>query len=246
MSEEIKGQQVEQAEAAEAPASKKPKKKLGIIAGVAAAVIVVAGAGFWVWHEQPSFCGAICHTPMDPYLDTYEQDYNAAGVDKWGNEVENTKGMLVVSHKMVKDADGENLDCLSCHVPTLSEQVSEGLAWVTGSYDVVDNPTYKLVLPETSLEDLTAARGTDPDSFCMNEACHDNGEGAAMTREDLIEATADMTRNPHVAQHGEVACSDCHKAHRASVNYCTGCHADAPVPEGWISAIQEKQLEARA
>lgn len=30
-----------------AAAPKKPKKKLGIIAGVLAAIVVVAGAGFW-------------------------------------------------------------------------------------------------------------------------------------------------------------------------------------------------------
>ncbi|MBQ9955290.1 MAG: cytochrome c3 family protein [Eggerthellaceae bacterium] len=225
---------------------KKSKKKLGVIAGVAAAVIVVAGAGFWVWHETPGFCGAICHTPMDPYLDTYEQDYNAEGVDKWGNAVENTKGMMVVSHKMVLDDSGESLDCLSCHIPTMSEQISEGIAWVTGGYDVVDNPTYELVLHETSLEDLTAARGVEPDSFCMNEACHTGADGAAMTREELVEATAGLTRNPHEMPHGDLLCSDCHKAHRASVNYCTSCHSDAPVSDGWISVIEEKQLAASA
>ena len=41
------------------------RKKRGIVVGVIVAVIVVAGAGFWVWHEQPSFCNAICHSPMD-------------------------------------------------------------------------------------------------------------------------------------------------------------------------------------
>ena len=54
-----------------------------------------------------------------------------------------------------------------------------------------------------------------------------------MTRDDLIQATADMERNPHVPQHGENQCSDCHKAHRASVNMCSQCHNDAPIPEGW-------------
>lgn len=51
-----------------APAPKKPRRKGWIIAGVVAAVIIVAGAGFWVWHEQPSFCNAICHSPMDYYV----------------------------------------------------------------------------------------------------------------------------------------------------------------------------------
>ena len=47
-------------------APKRKRKKWPITVGVIAVVLVVAGAGFWVWHEQPSFCNAICHTPMDP------------------------------------------------------------------------------------------------------------------------------------------------------------------------------------
>ena len=64
MAEEIK---VEDAQAA----PKKKGKKLPIILGVVAVVIVAAGAGFFVWHEQPTFCNAICHTPMDAYVETY-------------------------------------------------------------------------------------------------------------------------------------------------------------------------------
>ena len=82
-----------------------------------------------------------------------------------------------------------------------------------------------------------AARGIEPDQFCLNESCHN------MTRDDLIQATSDLERNPHVPQHGENQCSDCHKAHRASVNACSQCHNDAPIPEGWISAADNTALE---
>ncbi len=58
---------------------------------------------------------------MDPYLTTYEQEAGQPGVDKWGNEVANSSSMMAVVHK----DQGE--DCLSCHVPTLSEQMSEGM-----------------------------------------------------------------------------------------------------------------------
>lgn len=54
------------------PSSKRPSKKWPIVVGVVVAVLVVTGAGMWVWHGQPSFCGAICHTPMAEYLETYE------------------------------------------------------------------------------------------------------------------------------------------------------------------------------
>lgn len=199
-------------------------KKWPIVVGTIALVLVVAGMGFWVWHEQPGFCGAICHTPMDSYVETYEQDLGVLGVDKWGNAVADTSGMLAVAHK----AEGQT--CLSCHVPTLGEQMAEGASWVTGGYG--------FPLQEATLEDLTAARGMEPDSFCLNESCHN------LTREDLANATSDMKRNPHLSYHGDISCDSCHKAHRASVNYCTSCHADAETPAGWITAKEDAVLLA--
>ena len=214
------------------PAAQKKKKKWPIVVGVVVAVLVVAGAGFWVWHEQPSFCNAICHTPMDAYLPTYEAEPGQAATDVWGNEVANASGMMAAVHRAQNGTT-----CLGCHVPTLSEQIGEGMSWITGSYEVLNTQTDQQVVPEKSLEDLVAARGIEPDQFCLNESCHN------MTRDDLIQATADLERNPHVAQHGENQCSDCHKAHRASVNMCSQCHNDAPIPEGWISAADNTALE---
>ena len=197
-------------------------KKWPIVVGTVALVFVVAGMGFWVWHEQPSFCAAICHTPMDPYVETYDQPLGEAGVDKWGNEVADTFSMLAVAHK----ASGKT--CLDCHVPTLGEQMAEGASWVTGGYGVP--------LQEATLADLGAARGVASDEFCLNESCHN------LTRDDLANATAGMTRNPHLAYHGDISCDSCHKAHRASVNYCTQCHADAETPAGWLTAKESTDL----
>lgn len=207
------------------------RRRLQITLGVVAGVIVIAGCGFWVWHEQPSFCSAICHTPMDPYLPTYESPADEPGTDKWGNEVSNSNAMMASLHREQSDAT-----CLSCHVPTLGEQVTEAANWITGNYEVLETQSGMQVLAECSLDDLVAARGVDADEFCLNESCHN------MTRDDLIEATSDMYRNPHVAQHRENSCSDCHKAHRASVNTCTECHSDAELPDGWISFSENKQL----
>ena len=176
-------------------------RKWPIVVGVVVVVLIAAGAGFWVWHEQPSFCAAICHTPMDEYLETYEQEAGTAGVDKWGNEVANTNAMLAVSHK----AQGK--DCMACHVPTLSEQMSEGMNWVTGNY------VYPLEERDTEM---------------------------------LTEATSGMEFNPHKAQHGEIECSECHKAHRASVMYCTQCHSEAEVPEGWLTVAEANKLSTAA
>ncbi len=94
------------------PAPKRAKRGW-IIAGVVAAVVVVAGIGMWVWHEQPSFCNAICHSPMDAYVESYSS----------GNA-----GMGVTAHAQA----GES--CLDCHEATITTQVSEVMAWVSDSY----------------------------------------------------------------------------------------------------------------
>lgn len=205
---------------------KRPRTKRWIAIGVIAAVIAGAGAGFWVWHEQPSFCGAICHTPMDPYLATYEGSSGEPGVDKWGNVVPDAGSMLSVSHK---DLDGST--CLSCHVPTLQEQVDEGLHWVAGNY--------LYPLEERSMTDLNKyGQNEVPDQFCLNESCHN------LTRDDLARATSSMERNPHVVEagHAQLQCSECHKAHRQPVNACSRCHDDTDIPEGWLSAYEAAQL----
>ncbi len=204
--------------------SKRKRKKWPIVVGVIAAVLVVAGIGLFVWHEQPSFCSAICHTPMDPHGATYDQVVGQPGVDKWGNTVEDAGDLLVVKHKEYAGAT-----CMSCHTPVMSEQVSEGLTWVTGNY------TYPL--EERSLTDLNGYNQHETEEgFCLNENCHN------MTREDLIEATSGLTRNVHEG-HATWACSDCHKAHRQSVNVCTGCHSDAYVPDGWLTVAEATKLE---
>ena len=150
----------EGAEAGEA-APKKKGKKWPIVVGVVAVVLIAAGAGFWVWHEQPSFCNAICHT----YLPTYEAEPGQASVDKWGNDVEDASGMMAAVHRVSKDQGGAEATCMSCHVPTIGEQVSEGMAWITGNY--------YYPLEERDVDQLVEARGLESgDEFCLNESCH--------------------------------------------------------------------------
>lgn len=218
------------------------RKKIGVIATVLIAVVAVAGIGLWTWHEQPSFCGAICHTPMDPYLVTYEQTADSKGVDKWGNDVEDTSALLAVSHKSRNETS-----CLDCHTPTLGQQMSEGAAWVSGNYEVTANSTYGVVIAEKSLSDLSEASGSAPEEFCLNAACHAREDGTAMTWDDLEKLTISYgERNPHSNEHGNSICSDCHKAHRASIMQCTECHGDVNVPDGWLTANEAKKLISKA
>ncbi len=225
------GETAEDAAAAGQPSAKKAvnkRQRLGIALGCVVVVLVVAGAGFAVWHEQPSFCNAICHSPMDPYLPTYEATPGQSATDKWGNEVEDAGSMLAAVHNQVGKT------CMDCHVPQLDEQMTEGAEWVTGSYDST--------LGERTATQLVEARGLEnSDEFCMNSSCHPYG------RDELEKKTAWMGKiNPHTPQHGEQKCTTCHKAHRASVNYCTQCHTDAIVPDGWLSYTDSKLLEEAA
>lgn len=214
------------------------RKKTVAAVGIVAAVVVVAGAGFFAWHEQPSFCNAICHTPMDPYLPTYEAEPGEAAIDKWGNEVKDASAMMSATHR----ANSAEATCLDRHSPVISEQIAEGISWITSSYEVAENATYGVVLSEKSLSDLTAARGVEGEAFCLNESCHVNDDGSIMTKKDLAALTSHMNYNPHEA-HIETECSDCHKAHRASVVTCTSCHGTMDVPEGWLTAAEASKLE---
>ena len=201
------------------PSLKRGRRKVTAVVATVAVVLVAAGAGFMVWHDQPSFCNAICHTPMDGYLTTYESTPGEAATDKWGNQVADASSMLAPVHAQ------EGITCVGCHVPQMSEQVTEGLGWLTGSYSVVQTADERFVPEEKTLSDLTAARGIASEAFCLNSGCHVNDDGSIMTRDDLVEKTSYMKRNPHVQEHGEVACSECHKAHRASTVYCSKCHS---------------------
>ena len=97
------------------------RKKL-IISGVVVAFLVAAVAGGLIWHRQPSFCNAICHKPMDSYV----QGYNSGNAD-----------LLVTTHK-----DAGKV-CLDCHESKIGVQVTEAVAWVKDSYVVDQNGNLK-------------------------------------------------------------------------------------------------------
>ena len=102
-----------------APAPKRAHRG-AIVGGVVAVVVVVAAIGAFVWHGQPSFCNAICHTPMDGYLETYEATPGQPATDKWGNPVADASGMLSAVHR------ASVLTCTQCHADM---QVPEG--WIS-------------------------------------------------------------------------------------------------------------------
>lgn len=255
MADEIKNEVAEEENveatetgAEDGKAKKKGKKKWPIVLGIVVVVVVAAGAGFMVWHEQPSFCNAICHTPMDAYVETYLE----GTTDKYGNELEDEDAQnAMMAYLHGNSLDEETVTCLDCHVPQLSEQITEGINWITGSYTIEGtNSDGNAVLETRTLEDLVEARGLEDETeFCLNDSCHhvDADGNAIETTEDLEAATADLsdTYNPHsTTSHmsSSVTCSDCHKAHSQSVNYCTSCHSEAPVPDGWLTMSEYNSL----
>ena len=227
-------------------AKAKAKKKWPVVLGVVAAVLLLAGIGMFVWHEQPSFCGAICHDTMDAYLEGYNQEDNAVGVDKYGNDVANTHSMLAVSHK------SQNVACLGCHVPSVSQQIGEGMMTISGSYTVVDRVNGNgFAQHERTLSDLLVNAGHADDTgkgdqFCLRSGCHDM-DRAELAKVQVVEGTVRQPHlwlnTPHASAGGmEFACGDCHKSHRASVNACTACHADAVSPEGWLTFAESNAV----
>ncbi len=98
------------------------------VAVIAVAVAAVAGVSLWTWSEDPSFCSALCHSPLAAYVDGYYSD---------------DAGLGVTVHA---DAD---LTCLSCHDSSTVRQIGEFAHWVTDSYQVDEDAM--LVKDETML-----------------------------------------------------------------------------------------------
>jgi hypothetical protein len=96
-----------------APRPKKRKRKLLVVLGVIVVVLVAAGTGLWIWHSSPTFCNAICHSPMDSYVEGYYSSDDT---------------LLAAAHR---EADEQ---CLDCHVSTIGQQISEAGSWISGSY----------------------------------------------------------------------------------------------------------------
>ena len=93
-------------EQAAKPAPKKGMTRGRIVTAVVVAVIIVAGCGMFAWHNSPSFCGTVCHTPMSKYV----ADFEAGPVDG------GSTAMLAAYHGA--DAD---MNCLSCHEAKIDE-----------------------------------------------------------------------------------------------------------------------------
>lgn len=188
------------------PAGKRPRRRWPIAVAVVAVVVVAAGAGFWTWHEQPSFCNAICHEPMDAYVEGYYHD----------------ESLGVFAHQQA------NVACLDCHEAKLDEQINEGIAWVTGDFEMNEDGMIATVDVRSDAK------------MCATSGCHDFEGVVAITRNWGGEEGV----NPHDSHQGyAIDCSNCHVEHGQSIMYCNTCH-DYEVPEGWAEPVEPARVGA--
>lgn len=209
---------------AEAPAPKRRGARRVVVAVVIVAVCALVGFGGLVAYAgTDAFCMEACHTPMGGFAGTYDATVGEPTVDKWGNPVDDASAMLATTHR-----DWNAADCATCHPQDLNRRITQVGWWLTGDY--------YFPLEEWKTSDMAEYYGTDEDGLCLNENCHN------VTRDELREMTNDTRLNPHSNRHGDIACSTCHKAHRASVLQCAGCHDEAELPAGWITPAEADAL----
>lgn len=166
------------------PAKKENKirnKRTWTIIGIVAAVLVVVGgaAGGYMIHlsnTSPEFCG-ICHI-MDPNVDSYLTS----------NDLDNLHYQAGVQ-------------CKECHDYPLDAEITSGIAFLVGNYEVDDQGK---LMPVTYGNDM-----------CLQ--CH-------ISYDFIASSTDFLERNPHNSHAGQLPCKTCHVSHGDQIDYCSSCH----------------------
>lgn len=110
-----------------------------------------------------------------------------------------------------------DVKCKNCHQVTLLQQTKQLVSFVTGSYEI------------------PLKQNVQAQKFCSD--CHPAKEITAAVR-----SRPDFAENPLFSYHltaeeGKIGCrdlraelvrcQDCHRVHRAGVNYCATCHSSS-------------------
>ncbi len=173
---------------------KKGTRRAPIVVGIIVVVLACAAGGFFVWHNQPSFCNAVCHEPMDYYVQGYFGESQGAS---------STQAGLAQAHAKA------DVTCLQCHTATIKDQVNEATAWMSGTY-------------ETSSDGgLSPALITADKKMCATAGCHDWNDVVAATQ-DWGGVAGVNPHVSHQGE--AIDCSNCHRVHEQSVMYCNACH----------------------
>lgn len=186
-------------------------KKWPIVISVFAVAAIAVLVAFLHWHEEPTFCNAFCHQPMDRYVEGYYSDD-------------------VSMEAAVHEQNG--VTCLGCHwtQAKMMDLVNEVVVWATDGFtDPLPDETgiaseefcgkcHDGVTAPTK-ESATADWVYDPHNIPEDVTLHQTAG----------------------ADGGAITCSDCHKAHKASTMMCAECHASyftedsGTIPEGWAT-----------
>lgn len=169
------------------PAAPRRRRRWPVAVGVAAAIVVAAGAGFWAWHEQPSFCNAVCHNPMDAYVEGY---YEAPETVAYAHQV-------------------EGVTCLQCHEAKLEDQVHEAMVWVSGDFSTDEDGLLTRVGVRSDEAMCATAGCHDFDEVVAATA--DWGGEAGVNPHDSHQGRAIDCSNCHgVHQESVMYCNTCH------------------------------------
>jgi hypothetical protein len=102
-------------EYAEKKAKRRPFRLKIVLATVSVIVVVLGGSviTYATQHDNPRFCNAVCHQPMDAYVEGYYSENSS---------------LLVAAHRE------DDVTCLQCHDASLRQQMDEGVKWATGDF----------------------------------------------------------------------------------------------------------------
>ncbi len=267
MSEEEKVSEVAVEETTSSEETPKKKRSLRfkilmVVVIVVAVMAVAGGSVYLIFHSNPLFCNAVCHTPMDPYVTSFLEGKSVN--DKQGALTADMSGSLIFHKETTEYKNGEAIVCTTCHDDGIDKNIQEGIAWVSGNYEL------PLTMQVASMEGTGDKNGV---TWCLRDGCHTNDAGEPINdARSLQKATATLSLNPHAItkpsaidqmQHerywvegsnGLIDCSTCHQTHEQSVMICTECHTEggvgekriAEVPAGWLTAAEKiKQDRAK-
>jgi len=153
-----------------------------------AAIAAISGmvAGGVIWHQQPRFC-AMCHTPMNNYV----QNYSCGDTT-----------LLITKHA---SGDTLKLKCVDCHESIISEQAREGTHWVTGNY------TYPLEKRKFGTRSFCMSTGCHVESKIIEATKNHKNTLFAYNQHDPRHGKQECY-NCH-SMHGKsvLTCNQCHK-----------------------------------
>lgn len=188
------------------------RRRLPVVVGIVAVVAAVSGVGFWNWHEQPSFCNSICHSPMDAYVDGY---YN---------------GESILAHAHY-NAD---VTCLQCHPAKLDQQMEEAAVWVRGDFKTDSQGMLVHNGLSFSAEGCLNEGCHDYESIKASTEDYGGEVGVNPHYSHQFYGGGEINAVEYMSDENGFAmdCSLCHSSHGTSSLYCNTCH-DFKVPEGW-------------